>query len=89
MWCGLNDESEMLKNKINDCVEIKGSDTDKHKENSMLDFADNKIKCLITKAKISGFGMNWQNCNNMIFVGLSDSFEQFYQAVRRCWRFLS
>jgi len=87
VWCGLNEESEMLKNKIENSVEIKGSDSDNHKENSMLDFAENKIKALITKSKISGFGMNWQNCHNMVFVGLSDSFEQLYQSIRRCWRF--
>lgn len=87
VWCGLNEESEMLKSKIKNSVEIKGSDSDNHKENSMLDFAENKIKALITKSKISGFGMNWQNCHNMVFVGLSDSFEQLYQSIRRCWRF--
>ena len=53
----------------------------------MLDFSENKIKCLVTKPKIAGFGMNWQNCRNMIFVGLSDSYEAYYQAMRRCWRF--
>lgn len=45
------------------------------------------IKCLVTKPSIAGFGMNWQQCHNMIFVGLSDSYEQYYQALRRCWRF--
>ena len=53
----------------------------------MLAFSDGTVKCLITKPKIAGFGMNWQNCHNMIFTGLSDSYEQYYQAVRRCWRF--
>ena len=53
----------------------------------MLAFSDGKIKALVTKPSIAGFGMNWQNCHNMIFTGLSDSYEQFYQAVRRCWRF--
>src|SRR5690606_37972928 len=53
----------------------------------MLDFAEGKIKALVTKPKIAGFGMNWQSCRNMVFVGLSDSFEQVFQAIRRCWRF--
>ena len=87
VWCNLNDESELLHKLINDSVEIKGS-TDKDKKvNAMLDFADNKIKCLITKPKLAGFGMNWQSTNKCVFVGLSDSFEQYYQAIRRQWRF--
>jgi SNF2 family DNA or RNA helicase len=53
----------------------------------MLGFSAGLYKCLVTKPSIAGFGMNWQNCNKMIFVGLSDSYEQYYQAVRRCWRF--
>lgn len=87
VWCDLNDESKMLHNLIDNSVEVKGSDKQNHKSKSMLDFSDNKIKCLVTKPSIAGFGMNWQNCNNMIFVGLSDSYEQYYQAIRRCWRF--
>ena len=87
VWCELNDESKQLKNNITDSVEIKGADKPDHKKKSLLEFSENKIKCLISKPKLSGFGMNWQNCNNMIFTGLSDSFEQYYQAVRRCWRF--
>ena len=52
-----------------------------------MGFSNGDIKALVTKSKIAGFGMNWQNCHNVIFCGLSDSYEQFYQAVRRCWRF--
>jgi len=87
VWCDLNDESKTLSNKIIDSVEIKGSDKNKHKVESMLGFQKEKIKCLVTKPKIAGFGMNWQHCNNIVFTGLSDSFEQIYQAIRRCWRF--
>lgn len=87
VWCNLNDESEKLANAITDAVEVKGSDKPEHKESSLLGFADNDIKCLVTKPKIAGFGMNWQNCNHVIFVGLSDSWEAYYQAIRRCWRF--
>lgn len=87
VWCHLNDESEKLKNAIIDAVEVKGSDKPEHKEKTLLGFAHNEIKCLVTKPKIAGFGMNWQNCADIIFVGLSDSWESYYQAVRRCWRF--
>lgn len=87
VWCDLNDESKTLASLIPDGVEVKGSDSGKHKTESMHGFSDGKVRCLITKPSIAGFGMNWQNCHNMIFVGLSDSYEQFYQAVRRCWRF--
>jgi hypothetical protein len=87
VWCDLNDESHKLHELIDDSVEVQGSDKDSHKTNSMLDFSKGGIKCLVTKPKIAGFGMNWQNCHNMIFTGLSDSYEQYYQALRRCWRF--
>lgn len=87
VWCDLNDESAMLKNLIDNAVEIKGSDKASHKTGSMLNFSDELIKCLVTKPSIAGFGMNWQQCHNMVFVGLSDSYEKYYQAVRRCYRF--
>lgn len=87
VWCDYNKESELLTKAIQGAVEVKGSDTLEHKENAMIDFAEGKIKALVTKPSIAGFGMNWQNCSNMIFCGLSDSYEKFYQAVRRCWRF--
>ncbi len=87
VWCDLNDESKLLHDLINSSVEIKGSDKSEYKANEMLNFSENKTKVLVTKSLIAGFGMNWQNCHNMIFVGVSDSFEQYYQAVRRCWRF--
>jgi hypothetical protein len=87
VWCNLNDESEKLSNAIEGAIEVKGSDKPDHKEKTLLGFAKNDVKCLVTKPKIAGFGMNWQNCNNVIFVGLSDSWESYYQAVRRCWRF--
>jgi len=87
VWCNLNDESTSLYKQINDAVEIAGKHDEKHKKNAMLDFSQGKIKALVTKPSLAGFGMNWQNCHNMIFCGLSDSFEQYYQAIRRCWRF--
>ena len=87
VWCNLNDESAKLKQIIPGAVEVKGSDSIEHKERSMLGFAAGEVKILISKASICGFGMNFQSCHNMAFVGLSDSYEQFYQAMRRCWRF--
>ena len=87
VWCNLNDESAGLKSAIAGAVEVKGADSNEHKEKAMMGFTAGDVRCLVTKPSIAGFGMNWQHCNNMAFVGLSDSYEQFYQAVRRCWRF--
>lgn len=87
VWCNLNVESEALKNAIPNAYEIKGSDLPDYKSNGMLNFSNGKIKKIISKPSICGFGMNWQHCNKMIFTGLSDSFEQYYQAIRRCWRY--
>lgn len=87
IWCDLNDEADTLHKLISGSANVQGSDTAEYKSQTMLDFAADRLRCLITKPKIAGYGMNWQNCHNMIFVGLSDSFEAYYQAVRRCWRF--
>ena len=87
IWCDLNSESDMLRKLIPHSTEIRGSHSPEYKEQAMLDFAAGKIPVLITKPSIAGFGMNWQHCSNMVFVGLSDSFEDYYQAVRRSWRF--
>lgn len=87
IWCDYNYESEMLHKAIPESVEVKGSDKPEHKETAMMEFANGDVKYLVSKPSICGFGMNWQNCHSMVFSGLSDSFEQFYQAVRRCWRF--
>jgi len=87
VWCHLNDESAALAGAIDGAVEVKGSDTDAHKERAMLDFQNGKIRVLVSKSSICGFGMNFQNCHQVVFVGLSHSYEAYYQAVRRCWRF--
>jgi len=87
VWCDRNDEHEALCAEIPDAVGVRGSDDAEVKANRMLAFADGAIRVLVTKPSIAGFGMNWQHCAQMCFVGLSDSYEQFYQAVRRCWRF--
>ena len=86
VWVDYNDESSLIKQQCG-IVEVKGSDTDQHKEDSMIGFANGDIKFLVSKPSICGFGMNFQKCHNMIFCGISDSYEKFYQAVRRCYRF--
>lgn len=87
IWCDLNDESKELKKLIPDAVEVTGSDTPEYKEKSMIGFANGDFRVLISKPSICGFGMNWQHCHNVIFLGLSHSYEKYYQAVRRVWRF--
>lgn len=87
VWCNMNQESEMLAEMINGAVEVTGSDTPEHKTKNLLGFAKGDVNVLVSKPKIAGYGMNWQNCNHVIFVGLSDSWEAYYQAIRRCWRF--
>lgn len=87
IWCELNAEGDALRAAIPDAVEIRGADTTDHKERALHDFAAGTIRVLITKPKIAGFGLNWQHCHNVGFVGVTDSWESYYQAVRRCWRF--
>lgn len=86
-WCNLNSESEALTKAIPDAVEVRGSDKEDVKERKLIDFSEGRIRVLVTKPSIAGFGMNWQHCADTGFVGLNDSFEQVYQAVRRFWRF--
>lgn len=87
LWCDYNDESDMLRRKTANSVEVKGSDEPEFKAKASMDFADGAIHALVSKPSIFGFGSNFQSCHNMVFCGLSDSYERFYQAVRRCWRF--
>ncbi len=87
MWCDLNAEADMLAAGIRGAVNVQGSDENDVKERAMLDFVAGRIRVLVTKPKIGGFGMNFQNCHRVAFVGLSDSYEALYQAIRRCWRF--
>jgi len=86
-WCNLNAESEALVKAIPGAVETKGSDTDDVKERKLNDFSEGRTRVLVTKPGVAGFGMNWQHCADTGFVGLNDSFEQVYQAIRRFWRF--
>ena len=86
-WCNLNSESEALVRAIPGAVETKGSDSDETKERKLNDFSEGRTRVLVTKPGVAGFGMNWQHCADTGFVGLNDSFEQVYQAIRRFWRF--
>ena len=86
-WCDMNAESTHLAMSIPDAVEVCGSDEPDYKAKAMMGFADGESRVMVTKPSIAGFGMNWQNCHKIAFCGLSHSYEQFYQAIRRCWRF--
>lgn len=87
VWCDLNDESGLLSSLIPGAIEVRGSDKPEKKTDALKGFTDGSVRCLVTKPSIAGFGLNWQSCHNMIFVGLSDSYEMMYQAIRRCYRF--
>ena len=87
VWCDLNAEGDALSTFIHGAVQVSGSDKDEVKAERMMAFSRGEIRVLVTKPQIAGFGMNWQNCNNMAFAGLTHSYERFYQAVRRSWRF--
>jgi len=86
-WCNLNSESDGLAKAIPGAVQVRGSDTEAEKERKLRDFAKGDARVLVTKPSICGHGMNWQHCADTGFVGLNDSFEQVYQAIRRFWRF--
>lgn len=86
MWCDLNEESRRLA-KMTSAYEITGSMSDQDKERGLLGFQDGTYNRIVTKARIAGWGMNYQHCQNVGLCGLSDSYEAYYQIVRRCWRF--
>lgn len=87
VWCGLNEESELIAKLLPGAVEVRGSDTPEQKAQTLLDFASGKIKVLVTKPKIAGSGLNFQVCARQMFVGLSDSYRAYYQCIRRSYRF--
>lgn len=87
VWCALNSESALLAEAIEGAVEVVGADSVESKSDAMRRFIFGEIRVLVSKPSICGFGMNFQHCRNAIFVGLSDSWEEYYQAVRRIWRF--
>jgi len=85
-WCHLNDEADMLESIMPQSMQVAGSNSDEEKEERFKAFSDGQLKVLICKPKIGAWGLNWQHCNKMTFFP-SHSFEQYYQGVRRCWRF--
>jgi len=87
VWVKQNEEGEQLRKLIKDAVEVKGSDDNEYKKAKLFGFANNEFRVLITKGKIAMFGMNYQNCHNMIFASPDFSFEMLYQSIRREWRF--
>ena len=87
VWCDLNAEGDALTAAIDGAVQISGSDDPDTKERRLHDFANGKIRVLVSKPSICGFGLNWHHASRMAFVGVTDSFEAYYQAVRREWRF--
>lgn len=86
VWCHLNDEGDILERLIPDAQQVSGKDSDERKEEKFAAFADGSLRVLITKPKIGAWGLNWQHCNHVVYFP-SHSYEQYYQAVRRCWRF--
>ena len=86
VWCQLNDEGDLLERMIPDSIQIAGKDSDDSKEEKFLAFIKGDARVLVTKPKIGAWGLNLQHCAHVTFFP-SDSFEQYYQAVRRCWRF--
>jgi hypothetical protein len=87
VWCDLNSESEGLAAAIPGAVEVRGSDDPEDKEAALADFIAGGARVLVTKPSIAGYGLNMQRCAHVAFVGLSNSFEAWYQAIRRTWRF--
>lgn len=87
LWCGLNDEASQLTARIPGAVNVHGSMSPEEKAAHLLAFSDGEIRVLVTKPKLAQFGMNWQHCARMAFVGLSDSYEAYYQSIRRCYRY--
>lgn len=87
VWCNLNNESELLASLIPDAIEVHGSLKIQEKEKRITAFSRGEARVIISKPKICGFGLNWQHCRNVAFASIDDSFEKYYQAVRRCYRF--
>jgi hypothetical protein len=87
IWCRLNDEADAIERAIPGAVQVTGSDDRDTKAARLLGFCSGSPRVLVSKPSIAGFGMNWQHCADMVFVGMDDSFESLFQAIRRCWRF--
>jgi hypothetical protein len=86
VWCHLNDEGDLIEKLIPDAVQVSGGDSDQAKEERLIGFANGDVRVLVTKPKIGAWGLNFQRCNRITFFP-SHSFEQYYQGIRRCWRF--
>lgn len=86
VWCHMNEEGDLLERLIPGAVQVAGKDSDETKEDRLMAFADGKARVLVTKPRIGAWGLNFQHCNHVTFFP-SHSFEQYYQGVRRCWRF--
>jgi hypothetical protein len=86
VWCHLNDEGDTIAGIVKDSEQISGADSDERKEELLTAFASGQLRVLVTKPILAGFGLNWQHCANQVFFP-SHSFEQYYQSIRRCWRF--
>jgi hypothetical protein len=86
VWCHFNSEGDLLSDLIPDAEQVSGKDSDESKEEKFIAFAKGEIRVLVTKPKIGAWGLNFQHCNHVTFFP-SHSFEQYYQGVRRCWRF--
>lgn len=86
LWCGLNDEAKLLA-EMTGGFNVHGGMSPEEKADALLGFADGKHQVLVTKPSLAAMGLNWQHCARMAFVGLSDSYEQYYQAIRRCYRY--
>jgi DNA modification methylase len=87
IWCDTNDEADALVAAFPEAIEVRGNDKPEAKEDGLLSFADGRARILITKPDIAGFGLNYQHCAHMVFVGVTFSFEKTYQALRRSYRF--
>jgi hypothetical protein len=87
VWCALNDEAREVTALIDGAENVEGSWSPEAKARALEAFQDGDIRVLVTKPSIAGFGMNFQNCAHMAFCGVGDSYEAYYQAIRRCWRF--
>ena len=87
VWCDTDYEADALASRLPDAVEVRGSMSADEKERGLVAFSTGQVRVIITKPSIAGFGLNWQHCARMAFVGLSFSYENYYQAIRRCWRF--
>lgn len=87
VWCDLNDEGDALDAAIPDAVQVAGADDDADKERRIVDFVEGRARVMVSKPSILGFGLNLQHCATVVFCGVTHSFEAYYQAVRRCWRF--